>query len=150
MTTFTYPLEGKRPEMTESGAGAVKAKIPFYMLATISVGQTGTAIGSTTIPLFIAPAGSRVLESYLDITTAANPGVGTTRTAMAIGTAASTGIIYPSVTVNTEGRRAYPGTAAQVSANAIVFPVDTTIQALVSIDTSTISAFQAIVNVVLV
>ncbi len=150
MTTFTYPLEGKRPEMGESGMSAVKAKIPFYMITKVSVGQTGTAVGSTTIPLFIAPAGSRVLECYLDITTAANPGVGGTRTAMAIGVSTSTGIIYAATTVNTEGRRAYGGTAAQVSANAIAFTADTTIQALVSIDTSAISAFEAIVNVVLV
>jgi hypothetical protein len=150
MTTFSYPLEGKRPEMTATGAGAVKAKIPFYMIATVSVGQTGTAVGSTTIPLFIAPAGSRVIDAFLDITTAADPGEAGTRTGMAVGTSTSTGIIYASTTVNTAGRRTYGGSSAQVSANAIVFSADTTIQALVSIDTSVISAFQAIVNVVLV
>jgi hypothetical protein len=150
MTTFSYPLEGKRPEMTESGAGAVKAKIPFYMIARVSVGQTGTAVGSTTIPLFIAPAGSRPIDCFLDITTGANPGEAGTRTAMAIGVSTSTGIIYAATTVNTAGRRTYAGSAAQVSANGIVFSADTTIQALVSIDTSVISAFEAIVNVVLI
>lgn len=150
MTTFTFPIDAKRREMEATGPGAVLGRVPLYYSVRVSVGQTGTAVGSTTIPLLVAPAGSRPIDAWLDITTAANPGVGTTRTAMAIGTATSTGIIYPSVTVNTEGRRFYPGTAAQVSANAIVYTVDTTLQAIVSIDTSAITAFEAIVNVVLV
>lgn len=150
MTTFTFPIDSKRREMDAAGAGSVLGRVPLYYSVRVSVGQTGTAVGATTIPLFVAPAGSRPIDSWLDITTAANPGVGGTRTAMAIGTATSTGIIYPSVTVNTEGRRLYPGTAAQVSANAIVFSADTTIQAVVSIDTSAITAFEAIVNVVIV
>lgn len=149
MTTFTFPIDGKRAEMGADRVGAVLGRVPLYYSARVSVGQTGTAVGSTTIPLFIAPAGSRPIDSWLDITTAANPDVGTTRTAMAIGTATSTGIIYPAVTVNTAGRRLYVGSGAQVSANAIAFTTDTTIQAVVSIDTSTITAFEAVVFVVL-
>jgi hypothetical protein len=149
MTTFSFPIDGKRNNMDAAGAGAVLGRVPLYYSARVSVGQTGTAVGSTTIPLFVAPAGSRPIDCWLDITTAANPDVGGTRTAMAIGTATSTGIIYAATTVNTAGRRLYGGTAAQVSANAIAFTADTTIQALVSIDTSTISAFEAVVFVVL-
>jgi hypothetical protein len=150
MTTFSYPLEQKRPEMGESGANAAKGKHPANYLTVVSVGQTGTAVGATTIPLFVAPAGSRVWDATIDILTAANPGVGTTRTAMAIGVPTSTGIIFAATTVNTGGRRTQVMTAAQVSALAIPFTADTTIQAVVSIDTSTISAFEAIVNVVIV
>jgi hypothetical protein len=150
MTTLSYPLELKRPNMGASGVGAVTGRSPFYMIKKVSVGDTGTAVGATTLPLFIAPAGSRVVNSFLDITTAANPGVGGTRTALAIGTAASTGIILASTTVNTAGRRTYGGTEAQVSANNIAFTADTTIQAVVSIDTSVISAFEATIFVELI
>jgi hypothetical protein len=150
MTTLSYPLNIKRPEMGASGTDAVVGKSPFYMIKKVSVGDTGTAVGATTLPLFVAPAGSRVVNSFLDITTAANPGVGGTRTALAIGTAASTGIILASVTVNTAGRRTYTGTAAEVSANNIAFTADTTIAAVVSIDTSVISAFEATIFVELI
>ena len=74
MTTFSYPVNIKRPEMAESGAGSVVGKSSFYMIKKVSVGDTGTAVGTTTLPLFIAPAGSRVIDCFLDITTAANPG----------------------------------------------------------------------------
>ena len=150
MTTFSYPVNIKRPEMAESGAGSVVGKSSFYMIKKVSVGDTGTAVGTTTLPLFIAPAGSRVIDCFLDITTAANPGEAGTRTALAVGTPTSTGIILAATTVNTAGRRTYGGTAAQVSANNIAFTADTTIQALVSIDTSVISAFEATILVELI
>lgn len=150
MTTFSYPINIKRADMPVSGAGSVVGKTSFYMVRKVSVGDTGTAVGATTLPLFIAPEGSRVVNAFLDITTAANPGVGGTRTALAVGTSASTGIILASTTVNTAGRRTYGGTEAQVSANNIVFAADTTIQAVVSIDTSAISAFEATIFVELI
>jgi len=150
MTTFSYPLNVKRPNMDASGAGSISGKSPVYMIKKVSVGDTGTAVGSTTLPLFIAPTGSRVVDCFIDILTAADPAVGGTRTAMAIGTATSTGILFASTTVNTVGRRTQTMSGAQVSANAIVFSADTTLQALVSIDTSTISAFDAIIYAVLV
>lgn len=151
MTTFTYPVNIKPfQETAVSGAGSVQGKAPMYLIKRVSVGETGTAVGATTIPLFVAPAGSRPIDCFLDITTAADPGVGGTRTAMAIGVSSSTGILYAATTVNTAGRRTYAGSAAQVSANAIAYTADTTINAIVSIDTSAITAFEAIVYVVLV
>lgn len=150
MTTLSYPLNIKRPEMGATGADAVVGKSSFYMIKKVSVGDTGTAVGATTLPLFVAPAGSRVVNAFLDITTAANPGEASTRTALAVGVSTSTGIILASTTVNTAGRRTYGGTAAQVSANNIVFAADTTIQAVVSIDTSVISAFEATILVELI
>lgn len=149
MTIFTYPLNIKvRPNepVSSTPADRVVGQSPFYLVRKVSVGDIGGgAIGATTIPLFVAPAGSRPINCFLDITTAANPGVGTTRTAIAIGTQASTGILYASTTVNTAGRRNYVGTEAQVSANGIVFAADTTIQAVVSVDTSAITALEVIV-----
>lgn len=154
MTTFTYPLNIKvRPNEPVSSVPAdrVLGSAPFYLIRKVSVGDAAAgAIGTTTIPLFVAPAGSRPINCFLDITTPANPGVGTTRTAIAVGTAASTQAIYAATTVNTGGRRNYAGTEAQVSANGIVYSADTTIQAIVSIDTSAITAMEVIVYVEMV
>lgn len=149
MTTLTYPLNIKvraNEPVSSVPADRVLGASPFYLVRKVSVGDIGGgAIGATTIPLFVAPAGSRPINCFLDITTAANPGVGTTRTAIAVGTSASTGILYAATTVNTAGRRTYAGTEAQVSANGIVFAADTTIQAVVSVDTSAITALEVIV-----
>lgn len=150
MTTFSYPIEQKRVEMGESGANAVKGKVPAYYITKVSAGSTGTAVGSTTIPLFVAPAGSRVWDATLDVITAYDPGVGTTNTNLRIGTATSTGIVFAATTVNTVGRRTQTMTGAQVSANAITFTVDTTIQAIVSIDTSAVTTGEVLIAVVLV
>jgi hypothetical protein len=51
--------------------------------------------------------------------------------------------------VNTAGRRDYAGSAAQVSTNSIVLTADTTVQAIVSIATSTVAAGSVIVHVVI-
>lgn len=147
MTAFSYPLQISRTEVPNGSALETRrGSVPFYLTRRVSVGEIGGgAVGATTIPLFVAPAGSRPINVFLDITTPANPGVGGTRTAIAVGTATSTGILYASTTVNTGGRRTYAGTEAQVSANGIVFAADTTIQAVVSVDTSAITALEVIV-----
>jgi hypothetical protein len=146
MTTFSYPVNIKRPEMAESGAGAVTARIPARYSVRVGTAQTGTAVGTTTIPLFVAPAGSTFYECVLDITTGFDNTAGVN---MAIGVPTSTGILYAATTVNTAGRRAYAGTGAQVSANSIALTADTTVQAVVSITTSAVTAGEVIVHVVL-
>jgi len=72
-----------------------------------------------------------------------------TTTNIRVGIPTSTGILYAATTANTAGRRAYAGTGAQVSANAIPLAADTTVQAIVSIDTSAVTAGSVIVHVVI-
>lgn len=146
MTTFSYPVNIKRPEMGEAGAAAVQARVPARYSVRIGTAQTGTAVGATTIPLFVAPAGSNFYECVLDITTGFDNTAGVN---IAIGTAAAPATLYAATTVNTAGRRAYAATGAQVSANSIVLAADTTVQAIVSITTSAVTAGEVIVHVVL-
>jgi hypothetical protein len=147
MTTFSYPLDIKRGEPIGSDAvNQQTARVPAHYTVLLNTAKTGTAIGATTVPLFVAPAGSRVYECVLDITTAYD----NTTTNVRVGVPTSTGILFAATTANTAGRRAYGGTGAQVSANAIPFTVDTTIQAVVSIDTSTVAAGSMLVHVVLI
>lgn len=147
MTAFSYPIDIKRPEMAASGAGAITGQVPVYYSVPLSVGATGVGPGATTIPLFVAPAGSRPFDCVLDILTGADSGASNVN--VRIGTPTSTGIIFAATTVNTAGRRTQTMTAAQVSANAVVFTADTTVKAVVSIDTSAITTFHSIVHVVL-
>lgn len=147
MTTFSFPVDVRRNE--PSGTDPVNlqtGRLPSHYTVLLNTAKTGTAIGATTVPLFVAPAGSRVYECVLDITTAYD----NLNTNVRVGTPTSTGIIYAATTVNTAGRRAYAGTGAQVSANAIPFATDTTIQAIVSIDVSTVTAGSMLVHVVLI
>lgn len=147
MTTFSYPLDIKRGEPTGSDpVNQQTGRVPTHYTVLLNTARTGTAIGATTVPLFVAPAGSRVYECVLDITTAYD----NLTTNVRVGTPTSTGIIYAATTANTAGRRAYAGTAAQVSANAIPFAADTTIQAIVSIDVSVVTAGSMLVHVVLI
>lgn len=151
MTTFSHPLKVKRSETEVSAAapGRVQGKVPSYWQAVVSVGGTGgTAASTTTLPLFVAPAGSIPVECYLDVLTVFNPAASNTN--LAVGTATSTGILFAATTVNTAGRRAYAGSGAQVSANAIAFTADTTIQAIVSIDTSAVTTGEVLITVVLI
>ena len=147
MTTFSYPLDIKRGEPTGSDAvNLQQARVPAHYTVLLNTAKTGTAIGATTVPLFVAPAGSRVYECVLDITTAYD----NLSTNVRVGVPTSTGIVYAATTANTAGRRTYAGTAAQVSANAVPFTVDTTIQAIVSIDVSVVTAGSMLVHVVLI
>lgn len=146
MTTFAFPLNVRRAEPT--GADPVNlqtGRVPTRFSVVVNTAKTGTAIGTTTIPLFVAPAGSNFYECVLDVTTPFD----NLTTNLRVGVPTSTGILYAATTVNTAGRRAYAGTGAQVSANAIALTADTTVQALVSIETSTVAAGSVIVHVVI-
>jgi hypothetical protein len=146
MTTFSYPLNLKRPEMAESGAGAVTARVPARYSVVVDTSRTGVAVGATTIPLFVAPAGSTFYECALDVVTAYDNTAGVNIT---VGTSAIPATLFAATTVNTEGRRSYAGTAAQVSSNSIALTADTTVQAIVSITTSAVTTGSVIVHVVL-
>lgn len=148
MTTFTYPLQTKVVNPPVSGVGTTYGKVPAYYIKKVSVGDTGTAVGATTIPLFVLPAGSRVVESFIDVVTAFDPAASNTN--LRVGTSTSTGVIFAATTVNTVGRRTATETGAQVSALAIALSADTTIDAVVSIDTSAVTAGEVIVYVVAV
>jgi hypothetical protein len=144
MTTFSFPLnirghEPLGPDVVSMREGRVSGRYSI----TVGIAQTGTAAGVTTIPLFVAPEGSRVYEATLDITT----GYDNTTTNFNIGTAAAPTRIKSAVSVNTARRQNYTPTAAMISVNAIPFAVDTTIQALVSIDTSAVTTGSVIVHV---
>lgn len=147
MTTFTAPINVKSREMAASGPGAIQGSVTYHYATTVDVARTGTAVGTTTIPLFVAPAGSVVWEAFLDIPTGFDNAVGGTN--FNVGSAARPGSIFASTSVNTAGRRVHPGTAAQVSVNAAPFATDTTIEAVVSIQTSVVSAGSVIVRVFL-
>lgn len=144
-TTFSYPLQVKRITLATS-ADDFTAKTVIAKQATINTTKTGTAAGTTTIPLFVAPAGSRIINAFLDITTAYD----NDETKVAVGTAANAGQVFAATTVNTAGRQSYAASAAQVSANAIAFTADTTIQAVVSITTSAVTAGSAVLTVFII
>jgi hypothetical protein len=144
MTTFSFPLnirghEPLGPDVVSMREGRVSGRYSI----TVGIARTGTAAGVTTIPLFVAPEGSRVYEATLDITT----GYDNTTTNFNIGTAAAPTRIKAATSVNTARRQNYAPTAAQISVNAIPFAADTTIQALVSIDTSAVTTGSVIVHV---
>ena len=147
MTTFSYPVKVKRVNLGAAPVNATVGKVPFYMSAVVSVGMTGTAVGTTTIPLFVAPAGSRAVEGFIDVVTAFD---NTANTNISLGVSGTDGQIMAATTANTAGRTRATPTAAMVSSNAIVFSVDTTIQAVVSITTSTISAGELIAYAILI
>ncbi len=146
MTTFSFPLNIRNHEVPgPEPVNLVEARVPGRYSVIVNTAKTGTAIGTTTIPLFVAPAGSNFYECVLDVTTPFD----NTTTNLRVGIPTSTGILYAATTVNTAGRRAYAGTGAQVSANAIALTADTTVQAIVSIETSTVAAGSVIVHVVI-
>jgi hypothetical protein len=119
--------------------------VPARYSVVVNTAKTGTAAAATTIPLFVAPAGATFYECVLDITTPFDNDT----TNIRVGIPTSTGILYAATTANTAGRRAYAGTGAQVSANAIALTADTTVQAIVSIDTSAVTTGSVIVHVVI-
>lgn len=145
MTTFTYPVLINRADTYPAYTSAA-GRVNFSRRVTISTAQTGTAVGTTTIPLFIAPAGAYFQDAFLDIRTAYDNTAGVNIT---IGTAAIPATIFAATTVNTTGRRTYAGSAAQVSANNIVLTADTTIQAIVSITTSAVTEGNVVFTLVM-
>ena len=145
MTTFSYPLQVKRPYLA-TDADSFTARTVIARQAGISVGNVGTAAGTTTIPLFVIPAGSLITNAFLDIRTAFDNTAGVN---VAIGFASNVSAAFDT-TVNTAGRRTYAASAAQVSTNAIPVSVDTTIQAIVSITTSAVTVGDALFTVFLI
>lgn len=146
MTTFSFPVNiGDREPPGPEPVNLVQARVPGRFSVVVDTSKTGTAAGTTTIPLFVAPAGANFYECVLDITT----GYDNATTNIQVGTPGATARLYAATTANTAGRRTYAGTAAQVSANAIRLTADTTVQAIVSIDTSAVTAGSVIVHVVI-
>jgi len=146
MTSFSFPLNIRNHEPPGPEAvNLVEARVPGRYSVVVNTAKTGTAAAATTIPLFVAPMGSTFYECVLDITTPYD----NTTTNIRVGIPTSTGILFAATTANTAGRRAYGGTGAQVSANAIALTADTTVQAIVSIDTSAVTAGSVIVHVVI-
>lgn len=141
MTTFSYPLDIKRPLQAPDDPN-FSARVLAIETAPINIARTGTAAGATTLPLFVAPAGSRIVNLWADILTAYDQ---TGPTNLTIGTAAAPATFLAATSVNTAGRRTFDGSAAQVSTNAIAFTADTTVQAIVSITTSTVTTGNIIV-----
>jgi hypothetical protein len=146
MTSFSFPLNIRNHEPPgPEPVNLVEARVPGRYSVVVNTAKTGTAAAATTIPLFVAPAGSTFYECVLDITTPFD----NTTTNIRVGIPTSTGILYAATTANTAGRRDYAGTGAQVSANAIPLAADTTVQAIVSIDSGTVTAGSVIVHVVI-
>ena len=146
MTSFSYPLNIRNHEPNgPEPVNLVEARVPGRYSVVVNTAKTGTAAAATTIPLFVAPTGSTFYECVLDVVTPFD----NTTTNIRVGIPTSTGILYAATTANTAGRRAYAGTGAQVSANAIALTADTTVQAIVSIDTSAVTAGSVIVHVVI-
>lgn len=144
MTAFAYPIKIRRPNLaldSDSFSALTLMAVPTTLTPT----QTGTGAGTTTIPLFIAPAGSRIYDAHVDKVTAFD----NDETKIQVGTSALPAAIMAATSLNTTGRLSYTGTGAQVSANNLAFSVDTTIQAIVSITTSAVTTGKAIVIVVL-
>lgn len=147
MTTFSFPVNiGRHEHISGDAINMQDSRVPSRYSFVVNTAKTGTAAGTTTIPMFVAPAGSTFYECVLDITTAFDNTAGVNLT---VGTAANPAILYAATTVNTEGRRAYAGTAAQVSTNSIALTADTTVQAIVSITTSAVTTGSVIVHVVI-
>ena len=146
MTTFSYPVNVRVHEPPGPEAvNLVQARVPARYSVVVNTAKTGTAAAATTIPLFVAPAGATFYECVLDVVTPYDNDT----TNIRVGIPTSTGILYAATTANTAGRRAYAATGAQVSANAIPLAADTTVQAIVSIDTSAVTAGSVIVHVVI-
>lgn len=147
MTTFSHPVNIKRREtFGDDVINTTQARVPAHYSVPVNIAKTGTAAGVTTIPLFVAPAGATIFQCVIDVLT----GYDNTTTNIAVGKAGATDIIHTAVTANTAGRRTYSPTAAQISVNAIPLAADTTVQALVSIDTSAVTTGSLIVHVVIV
>lgn len=144
MTTFSFPVEIKcREPLGPEAVNQVQARVLAQYSIPVNIEKTGVAAGVTTIPLFVAPAGSSIFNCTIDVLT----GYDNTTTNITVGTAALANQIHTQVTVNTAGRRAYSPTAAQLSVNAIPFTADTTVVAVVSIDTSTVTTGNLLIHV---
>lgn len=148
MTTFSFPVNITRHEPLAGDVVNMRAaRVPSRYSVKVSAGQTGLVAGTTTIPLFVAPAGSTFYDCTLDITTAFDNTAGVS---INVGVPTSTGILFAATTVNTAGRRMQTApSGAQVSAWAIPLTSDTTVEAQIAITTSAITVGEVIVHVVI-
>ncbi len=146
MTTHIHPLYLRRPELGETAPNNVLGVVPARYSVVLDISKTGTAAGTTTVPLFVAPAGAKFYECVIDVVTAFDNLTGGTN--VAIGVPTSTGILFAATTANTTGRRAYAGSAAQVAFNATALTADVTVQAIVSITTTAVTTGSLVVHVV--
>ena len=144
MTTFAHPFYLRRPEIGEAAPNNVLGVVPARYSIVLDTTKTGTAVGTTTVPLFVAPAGAKFYECVIDVVTAYD----NLDTKITLGVPASTGILFAATSVNTTGRRAYAGSAAQIAFNASALAADVTVQAIVSIATSTVAAGSLVIHVV--
>lgn len=145
-TTFSFPVEMKMPEPPgPEPINLVQARVPARYSVLVNTARTGTAVGATTIPLFVAPNGSSFYECVIDVLT----GFDNTTTNIAVGTAAVSDRLHSAVTVNTGGRRGYAPTAAQISANGIPLTADTTVVARVSIDGAVVTTGSVLIHVLI-
>lgn len=144
MTSFSFPLNIRNHEPPgPEPVNLVEARVPGRYSVLVNTAKTGTAAGVTTIPLFVAPVGASFFDCVIDVVTPYD----NTTTNIAVGTAAVADRLHTAVSVNTGGRRTYSPTAAQISANAIPLTANTTVVALVSIDTSTVTAGSVLIHV---
>ena len=142
MTTFSYPLLIK----TNDAEGPGPFKVTYAFQTTIDVGKTGTASGATTLPLFVAPAGTTFDNVVVDIVDAYD-NLTANNTNIQIGISGATNRLLAATSLNIVGRRAYAPTTAQISANAIPLANDTVVQAIVSINTSAVTVGKAFLTI---
>lgn len=143
MPTFTYPLLVKRNDV--EGPGPFRT--PFIFQTTVDTGRTGTAIGTTTLPLFVAPAGATFDNVFVDVIDPYDNTLGGTN--VALGITGAVDRILTATSVNTVGRRVYSPTSVQVSVNSIPLVADTQINAVVSIQTSAVTTGRVLLTVVM-
>ena len=144
MTSFSFPLNIRNHEPPgPEPVNLVEARVPGRYSVVVNTAKTGTAVGGTTITLLVAPVGASFFDCVIDVVTAFD----NTTTNIAVGTAAVADRLHTAVSVNTGGRRTYSPTAAQISANAIPLTANTTVVALVSIDTGTVTAGSVLIHV---
>ena len=136
MTTFSYPLQVRPNEPGSAAVAQVAGRTLITYANKVSTGMTGTAAGATTLPLFVAPAGTRFYDCTMDFTTAFDNATALTL----VGVFAGSNSVVTSVTGTAIARKPGVFTNAQLSTNASPLTADTTVVAVVSINTSTITA----------
>lgn len=141
-TTFSYPLQVKRPSQA-TDSDSFTAHLLAAKTAPITATLTGLGAGTTTIPLMVLPAGSIIINGFLDIRTAFDNTAGVN---VKIGTPTNVSVVFDT-TVNTAGRRTYAAAEAQISVNSIPLTADTTIAAIVSITTSAVTVGDALLTI---
>lgn len=144
MTTFSFPVNIKVHEPADGlPINQQTGRLAARYYDRLTTADTGTAAGTTVIPLFVAPAGARFYSVNIDVPTNFD---NTTGVQVQIGTAANVSLLADTTISATQasGRLTYNATAARVSAAAIALTADTTVQARFVI-TSTLTAGDIII-----